>query len=243
VRRLFRGLMAASLLLFSLVPAASAHTGIEVGDYILTIGWRDEPAYAGQPNGVQLFLTNHDDESPVNDLGPDDLSVVVSTAGQDSPSLSLTPQFSVEEDFGTPGEYGADLFPTAPGDYTFHLTGTIGSTPVDVEVTSGEDTFSPILASSDAEFPVKLPNLGEVATRLDRIDARIAAIQSTAPGGGGDGEALAVAQQAADAARAATSSASQALLLGMLVGGAGLVVAVIALALALRAGRRSAGSS
>jgi hypothetical protein len=232
------GFALASLLSLGLAPAVSAHSGIEVGEYLLTVGWQNEPAYAGQPNGVQVFIADHHDESPVNDLGAEDLSVVVSIAGQDSASLVLEPRFDLAEGFGTPGEYGAELIPTAPGDYTFHLTGKIHDAPVDLDVTAGEETFSSVLGSSDAEFPVKLPNLGEVATRLDRIDGRIAELQSAAPGA----DALHVATAASDAAAAATAAANQALLIGSLIGLAGIVVAVVALAVAMRA-RRGAGTA
>ena len=133
----------------------------------------------------------------------------------------------------------AALVPTAPGDYTFHITGSIKGTAADLTVTSGEDTFETVVGSSDLEFPAKLPNLPEITTRLDRIDSRIAALASADPGSA----ALAAAQAATDAARTATASADRALLIGALVGGAGLLVAVIALALAIRAGRRGAGTA
>jgi hypothetical protein len=141
----------------------------------------------------------------------------------------------VEGGFGTLGQYAAELMPTTPGEYTFHFTGTIHDEPVDVTVISGEDTFSPVNSTTEIEFPVKVPTLADVATRLDRIDGRIAAVQSDAPA------ALAAAQAATDAARAATESASSALLIGSLIGVAGVVLAIAALYLAMRAGRRGAG--
>jgi len=96
VRRLLRGLTAASLLSLAIVPAAYAHSGIEVGDYLLDIGWKVEPAFVGQPNAVQVTVLSHD-ETPILDLGPEGLQVVVSTAGQDSPSLQLTAAFDAAE--------------------------------------------------------------------------------------------------------------------------------------------------
>ena len=231
-------LLGASVPWLVLAPAAAAHEGVEVGEFILTIGWRNEPALVGQPNGVQVFVTNHDDESPVNSGVA--LDVVVSTAGQSTETVSLTPQFVVGES-GTPGEYGIDLVPTAPGDYTFHLTGSIRDTNVDVEMTSGEDTFSPIAGSSDLEFPVKLPSTGEIVTRLERIDSRIAALASADPGDDA-AEALAAANAATDAARAATAAANQALLIGGGLGVAGVVHGLLGIALA-RAGRRGASAA
>lgn len=231
-------------LTFAVVAAATlaapvlAHTGHDVGDYVVEIGWHNEPAYVGQPNAVQVSVSRHTDGAPVLDLGTQDLTVVVSTAGVDSPALPFVPVFDAAEKTGPLGEYDAALVPTAPGDYSFHVTGSIHGTAVDLTVASGDETFDPVIASSDLEFPAKLPTLTEVGTRLDRIDGRIAALQSADPGSGG--AALQAAQDAATAASAAAGTASTALTVGLLVGCAGLVVAVLSLFVALRATRRGA---
>jgi hypothetical protein len=227
-------LAAASL---ALAPATAAHTHLEVGDYHLSIGWLNEPTFVGLPNGVEVIVEDRD-EQPVTDLAEGDLMVVVSTAGQDSPSLPLAPGFNLEAGFGTPGQYEAELVPTTPGEYTFHFAGSIHDQSVDITVTSGEETFSPVRTSGDVEFPVKVPTLADVATRLDRIDGRIEALQSDAPGA----DALVAAEAAADAARTAGATADRALLTGLVVGGAGVVLAVIAIVVVLRAGRRGAGT-
>jgi hypothetical protein len=215
-----------------LAPAASAHTGIEVGDYLVSVGWKNEPPYVGQPNAVQVTIVDSRDESPITDVPLDALSVVVSTAGQDSPSLPLTAAFDAEEGTGPLGEYDAALVPTAPGDYRFHVTGMIHGTAVDIDLASGDETFDPVTGSSDLEFPAKLPNLTEVATRLDRIDGRIAALQSAGPGSGGG-----AAGAATEAARMASASADRALVVGSLVGGAGVVIALVALLVGARSRR------
>lgn len=238
------GLATASLLLsLALAPATAAHSGIAVGPYLVEVGWRVEPAFVGQPNAVQVTILHHDGDVPITDLGAGALAVVVSTAGVDSPSLALLPAFDATEGTGPLGEYATAIVPTAPGDYTFHITGAIRETAVDLTLTSGADTFDPVLGSSDLEFPAKLPNLTEVATRLDRIDARIAALQSADPDSTALEAAQAAAQAATDAARAATAAADRALLVGAALGGAGGLLALIALVIALRAGRRGAGSS
>lgn len=227
----------------ALARPAAAHTGHEVGDYILEIGWRNEPAFVGQPNAVQVTISHHDDGAAVIDLPAGGLLVVVTTAGVDSPGLALEPAFDAEEKTGPLGEYGATLVPTAPGDYTFHITGSIHDTAVDLTVTSGDETFDPVIASTDLEFPGKMPTLTEVGTRLDRIDSRIAALQSAAPQPGtGDDGALQAAREAADVARAAVTQADKAFTTGLLIGGAGLVVAVLALFVAFRATRRGPGA-
>ena len=229
----------AAMLSLSLVaaPGVLAHTEQHVGDYHVLIGWLNEPALVGQPNAVQLTITDHD-EKPVTDLGADDLKVVVSTAGQDSSALPVTPAFDTEEGFGNPGEYHAELIPTAPGDYSFHITGKIHDTAVDLTVASGPETFDAIEGTSDIEFPVKQPTLTEIGTRLDRIDGRIDALQSAAPAA--DVGALAAAGAAMNAAQEASAAADRALLIGLVVGGAGLLFGLGALLLIARS-RRAAG--
>ena len=233
------GLTSASLLLaLALAPASSAHENLHVGEYEVVIGWLNEPTFVGQPNGVEIRITDHDGQ-PVTDLAAGAVMVVVTTAGESTSSMPLVPGFNVTSGFGTPGQYHAELVPTTPGEYTFQFSGAIHETPVDVTVTSGEETFSPVRSSSDIEFPVKVPTLADVATRLDRIDGRIEALQSNAPGA----DALVAAQAATEAARSAAAAADRALLVGAVLGGAGLVLAIGALAMVMRNGRRGSGTA
>lgn len=240
IRRISLAGLAAALPLISLAlaPAAAAHTPQAAGEYQLEIGWLHEPALVGQPNGVQVTVTDHHG-APVTDLVPGALAVMVSTAGQDSAHFDLLPVFDAEEGTGPLGEYDAALVPTAPGEYSFHIEGVIHGTTVDLTLSSQDGNFDTVVGSSEFEFPAKLPNLTEIATRLDRIDSRIEALRSTDPGTG----ALAAAQSAADAARIASASADRALLFGAIVGGAGILLAVVALAIAMRAGRRGPGTA
>ena len=229
IQRLLMAGAAAGALLVSLTPIVAAHGHTEAAGFHFVIGWSGEPALVGQPNGVQLFVYDAA-EKPITDIPADAISVVVSTGGQDSSSLSLSPAFDVEEGFGTPGEYSTDLIPTAPGEYTFHFTGTIHGTAIDLSMTSSDTTFDGVVAAGDLEFPVEQPTLTEVGTRLDRIDGRLDELQSTA-------QDIANARSAASDAQ---SAANQALLIGALLGGAGIVIAAIALWLVLRAGRPAA---
>jgi hypothetical protein len=231
--RFIRAVTPVALLAGSLVaaPATSAHTHIHVGEYELSIGWANEPTYVGVPNGVEITISDHDGQ-PVTDLGAGDITVVVSTADQSTEALPLEPAFVVGG-FGTPGQYVADLLPTVSGDYAFQFAGSLHEETVDVTVASGEDTFSPVQSSTDVEFPVKVPTLAEVAKRLDRIDGRIEDLQSGAG----------LAETANANAISAVDAANRAVMVGALVGGVGLLVAVIALFVAWRAGRKGAGTA
>jgi hypothetical protein len=216
-----------------LVPAlALGHTVQHAGPYTLEIGWLSEPAYVAVPNGVSVTITDAAGK-PVVDLGGDDLRVVVTTAGTPSPDLSFEPEFDPGELEGPLGEYIAPIVPTAPGQYEFHVTGTIHGQAVDVSVTSGDETFDPVKESTGLQFPSKLPSIAEVATRLDRVDGRVQELQN-----GSSTTDLQAAVTAAQAAAAdAKTAAGQALLVGLVLGGAGIVVGGLGWLTARRATR------
>jgi hypothetical protein len=144
---------------------ALAHAEIDVGDgqYVMEVGFRDEPAYVGLLNaltlGVEQYATGGTE--PVNDLAAT-LSAEVSRDGQVM-SLPLVP---VGE-----GEYEAAFVPTATGDYTFRISGTIGEVTVDESVTSGPTTFNSVEPLSAIEFPQSLPDPMELQTAVAEANA------------------------------------------------------------------------
>lgn len=226
VHRLAPFLASAGLLVVS-AGGAAAHVIEHAGPYTVALGWQHEPAYVGAQNAVQVVVTDAAGKA-VTDLGAEDLTVVVSTGGQQSAALTFDSGFDADTGFGTPGEYDAQLIPTSPGAYTFHLKGAVHGTSIDVTETSSDTTFNSVTGTTDVEFPVKLPTLAEVATRLDRIDTRIAAL----------GTASGPTQASVDAANAAAAdaraSADRALVIGVAVGGLGILVGLLALVRARR---------
>src|SRR5215212_8547312 len=150
LRRLIRAAPLVALLAspWAFAATVAAHEDFDLGDYHVGVGWIDEPTVVGQPNAVELHVTTHDGD-PVLDLKPGDVTVVVSTANQDSAPLELFAAFDAEEGAGELGQYVAELIPTTPGEYTFDFSGNIHDLELDLSVTSGDDTFSPVLSSSD----------------------------------------------------------------------------------------------
>jgi hypothetical protein len=158
--------------LLVLAAPAFAHETGSAGKADLSLGWGTEPAYVGQPNTVHVLAT-YEDGDPVNDPGAR-LSVKVSYGDQEE-DFALTPTYDPAYGTGTPGEYAAYIIPTAPGDYTFHLTGTIAGAKADMKVTSSPKTFSPVEDASLVQFPVKVPGPEQMAARLDNELPRMAA--------------------------------------------------------------------
>jgi hypothetical protein len=148
---------------------ASAHERREVGQRIFVVGFGEEPAYAGQPNSVQLLLSDLK-ERPVTDLG-DTLSVEV-VFGDQRTKLSLEPRFVVGV-FGEPGDYRAYFVPSRPGRFTFQFSGTVKGQQVDETFTSGPKTFDDVQDPIGQMFPVRDPTTGQLAERLDREVARL----------------------------------------------------------------------
>ena len=202
--------------LAAVATPVAAHIVKQVGPYTVALGWVREPSYVGQLNAVQVVIKDAKG-NPVSDLGADDLKVVVSTAGQQSDPMSLAPTFDEDTGLGIPGDYEAPLIPTAPGDYTFHVTGTIHSTKIDETATSSDTTFNAVVDPSDVQFPSKLPALADIATRVERVDARV--------------------QSQISAAGDAKASAQGALVAGLAVGGAGVLIGLVGVALAIMARR------
>jgi hypothetical protein len=176
MRRACAGLVGAALALLS-VLAVSAHVVTQFGTYTVAIGWLHEPTYAGEDNAVQVLVKDAGGNA-FNDLNAGDLKVQVIEGSKTSDPMILNPSFDPDTGLGTPGEYDASIIPTVPGDYTFHLTGSIHGTPVDKSLTSGPMTFNTVKEPSAVQFPVHVPSAADLSTALTRTGARVDTAQS-----------------------------------------------------------------
>ena len=214
-----RTAVAAAVVAVLLVPLlavpASAHGEHKVANYTLEVGFGTEPGYAGVTNSVQVMISNNG--KPVTDAKG--LKVAVSTGDAEPRQMALEPYFG--DDFGEPGDYRAFFIPTAPGAYTFKLTGSLGGKKIDQSYTSGKDGFDEIVDPSEAQYPAPEPTGSQLTTRLDRETDRINAV-------------LAADREAADNELA---SARRTATIGLAVGALGLLAAIAVGVLALR--RRS----
>jgi hypothetical protein len=155
-------------LLIVIIPVA-AHEGREVGEYVLSFGWREEPAYAGMMNGPEVFISLHD--AGEGEAFSQDVEVQLQTEvtfGDQSLTIPLRPAFE------TSGHYIADLVPTLPGDYTFRVFGTIGDTEVDETFSSADGEFSTVEPAGDILFPA----VDNVDTRIAALEEKIAALEA-----------------------------------------------------------------
>ena len=193
-------LMAVLLVPLLAVPA-SAHGEHKVANYTFAVGFGTEPAYAGQTNSVQLMISNNG--KPVTD------------------AKGLKAAVTTGDGWGEPGDYRAFFIPTAPGAYTFKITGTLGGKKINQRYTSGKDGFDEVTDPAEVQYPAVEPTGSQLTTRLDRETARLNA-------------ALAAEKQAAEDEAA---SARQLATIGLAVGALGLLAAIGVGVVALR--RRS----
>jgi hypothetical protein len=212
MRRIIGALASASALAtVSLILTASpalAHADRSVGPIDMAIGFGTEPAYAGQPNSAQVILSENG--KPVVDLG-DSLKMEVSFGGEQT-TIPLEPDFEIGE-FGEPGDYRAWFIPSQAGEYTFHLSGSVHGTKIDLSVTSGPKTFSEVTSPTEAMFPaVDTPSNQELSQRIEQDSARLTA---------------AAAETAS--AKSAADDAKTVAVIAVIVGGLGIVVAIWAL--------------
>jgi hypothetical protein len=165
----------------AIVHPAAAHDVHPFGPLTVALGWVHEPAYVGSDNAVQVIVKQGD--SPVTDITDKDLTVDVSLGAQKMDPMPMIPTADPDTGLGIPGEYEMHFIPTAPGNYTFHLKGTVKGTPVDETVTASDKTFNTVQDSTAAQWPNKVPSSAELATRVDKQAPRIDAVQASAKQG------------------------------------------------------------
>jgi hypothetical protein len=154
--RLMAAMLAVLLLMVAFAGATLAHEGREVGEYILNVGFVNEPAVVEQPNGLDLRVEHgHGGESePVEGLENTLNAEII--FGDERLPLDVRPQY------GEPGAYTADIIPTEPGTYSFRIYGTIDGTQIDETFVGGTGTFSEVAGLNAMTFPKQIDTVGNV---------------------------------------------------------------------------------
>jgi hypothetical protein len=155
--KLFIAFLFVGTILLVFHQSAAAHGHIQVGDYDLVIGFHNEPTYQGEPNGLDLFVTNTKTGEKVNGLEETLKAELI--FGSSKKEFELEPQEDVD------GAYTAYVIPTDVGDYTWHIFGNIEGTPVDVSMTSAPDTFGSVEPKADYSFPNAEASAGELTSQ------------------------------------------------------------------------------
>lgn len=155
-------LLVISISPFAIKPA-SAHITKVYGNYLVTVGWANEPVYNGLMNAPLVIVKkgSGDTAKPViNALANMQISIKYG---------SVTKQLDFVPDSTVDGQYVSPLVPTRVGSYSLIMKGTIENQNIDTEIALDDvasiDTLNfPPSTSSDNSA-----NLGQVGTILDQL--------------------------------------------------------------------------
>ncbi len=165
----------ASLLLWTAVggllltaPPVTAHEHRIVGEYELTVGWREEPAIVGILNGLDLGIEDHlSNGTTIWVVAVETNLTATLSTGPASTMKALAPQD------GRPGWYTFDVIPTVAGAYSVHLLGTLNTTAINVTV-----DLDPVARASDYQFPITEPNATDLQNSIAQLNAQLATLQT-----------------------------------------------------------------
>jgi hypothetical protein len=116
--------------------AAHQRQLLQIGsaDYLVVIGFINEPVYTGDKSGVDLVLLLPDPAYPTDSHAPgvkpvenlDQTLKVEVKAGPHGKMFELKPAYRA------PGRYQAFFYPTVATTYSFRLFGTLANVPIDL---------------------------------------------------------------------------------------------------------------
>lgn len=147
-----------ALLLAGSSQSASAHEHRVVldGKYEFVVGFLNEPAVSDEVNSIDLRVTDLTQTTPAADGGEGvgtPVEGLESTLTVDIIFGDQTKTLDVQPRFRTPGAYNGWMIPVQPGDYAFHVYGTVNGAAVDEMFTPGPETFSSVMDRAALEFP------------------------------------------------------------------------------------------
>jgi hypothetical protein len=201
---LFAAAAFGALVLFPATAEAHERRDVNGGSHQFVVGFMSEPAFEGQQNGIDLRITQGNDE-PVEGL---EHVLQVEVTHNESGVSAVLPLRAL---WGEPGRYQADLVPTASGGYEFRFFGVIDGAEVDETFLSrslggGFNDVEPLTA---IQFP-------ETVASGRELQGAVAGAQSE----------LLAAQDAAATARTLAIAGIALGLIGLAAGAGGLALAL-----------------
>ena len=148
---------------------ALGHERRSVGPYTFVVGWINEPSYVNLLNSLDLTVTETNSGKAVEGLDKT-VKADVTYGGLTTPQ-----PLTIAARFGQPGKYTGYVMPTKVGEYTFHITGTIGTMNVDEKFQSGPGRFGSIEPTDPLQYPSKIVSNADLAARLDQLQTLVIA--------------------------------------------------------------------
>ena len=146
---------------------AAAHERRTIGPYTFVVGWIVEPAYVNQLNALDLTVTETATTKAVEGLEKTLKAELISGGGAAVMPLTVATRF------GLPGKYQGQVVPTKVGEYTFHITGTVGTMTIDERFESGPGRFGGIEDLAPLQFPTKVASNADLAAKLDDANTKL----------------------------------------------------------------------
>lgn len=217
-------LIIASILLVSpiSVKPAEAHITKVFGNYIVEIGWDNEPVYSGLTNNVivEVKKGSGDSAQPViNALKDMQISVKY---GSVTKPLEFLPSSVVD------GQYHALLIPTRVGTYSLVLKGNVADQAIDAEIPLDDvnsiDTLN-FPPSTDSSSGTSV-NVGQMGTLVNQLTVDIEDAKSNADAAS---KSVSSAIQSFQEIKNTTDILYMTSMTGIGIGTAGIVIAVFAM--------------
>src|SRR5258708_10358014 len=157
--------VSASLGIFA--SPAAANERRPIGPYTFVVGWIVEPAYVNQLNALDLTVTETATTKAVEGLEKTLKAELISGGGAAVMPLTVATRF------GLPGKYQGQVVPTKVGEYTFHITGTVGTMTIDERFESGPGRFGGIEDLAPLQFPTKGASNADLPAKPDDAHAEL----------------------------------------------------------------------
>jgi hypothetical protein len=203
------------------VKPAEAHITKVYGNYLVQIGWDNEPVYTGLVNAAQVTIKkgSGDTAKPViNALK--DLQISVKYGSVTKP-LDFLPSSTVD------GQYHAVLIPTKVGTYSLVFTGTVEGQTVDGEIplddVASVDTLN--FPSSTGSSQDATANVGQLGTLVNQLTSDIEDAKNNADAAS---KSVSNVVQSFQQVKDTTDRLYMISMTGIGIGIAGIVIAVIA---------------
>jgi hypothetical protein len=148
---------------------ALGHERRVIGPYTFVVGWINEPAYVNVINSLDLTVTETTGAKPVEGLDKT-LKAELTFGG-----TTIAQPLALAARFGLPGHYSGYVLPTRVGDYTFRITGAVGTMNIDEKFESGPGRFGAIESTDPLQYPAKVVSNTDLAARLDQLQTLVIA--------------------------------------------------------------------